>query len=609
MATSRASLGRLAAFLVAALLVALGVWRFCQIGLMRSLEDQTLDWRFLFRGPRGTPPEDIVLVLVEEEAELDYRSPIPREHLAQVVEHLGGARLVGLDILFDKPSFDHQGDLRLRTALAKQGHAIAVSYLADGEEHFPHPYFRDVLLDVGYSTFPAAGGGEAVRRGTVLTQVPGGFAVSFAGALVGHARGIEVGHQRSATSPSLVGVGPGQMVLIDFSGPPNAAYRRAGEAMPGGFTVCPSHLVAAGVYPADFFNNKIVLIGTGLADAPDLFRTPFFSAAYGYQKMLGVEIHAQFLHTLLRGAPLGTWGQGKTFGVLLLLVLAIGVGVLRAGVGRGAIGSGCLILGLWGLGFALFSRLDRAIPLVTLTTGMVAAFGASTAFYARTEGREKKQMRQMFAKYLSPQVVDELVADPSHWALGGKSMEITVMFADLEGFTPLCERLEPQEVVKLMNHHLTELSRFIWMEGGTIDKYEGDLIMAFFGAPLPQADHAARACRAALQMQTCLAELRSGPNSQGLRMRIGLHSGTAVVGNMGSDFHFNYTAMGDTVNLAARLEPANKQFGTYILVSEVTQHLAGAGEFHYRALGAIQVKGKTEPVRVAELLPRPADPV
>ena len=180
-------------------------------------------------------------------------------------------------------------------------------------------------------------------------------------------------------------------------------------------------------------------------------------------------------------------------------------------------------------------------------------------------------------------------------------MEITVMFADLEGFTPLCERLGPQEVVKLMNHHLTELSRFIWEQGGTIDKYEGDLIMAFFGAPVPQTDHAARACRAALQMQRCLAGLRSGENSEDLHMRIGLHSGPAVVGNMGSDFHFNYTAMGDTVNLAARLEPANKQFGTYIMVSEATQAQAGEREFDYRNLGEIQVKGKSKPVTVYEL--------
>lgn len=601
MTINKEALGRWVGFLLAALLVSVGVWRFCHIGLLRSLEDQTLDWRFFFRGPHGTTSEDIVLILVEEEAALDYRSPIPRQHLAQVVEHLGSAGLIGLDILFDKPSFDHEGDLRLRQALASHGRAIAVSYLEKGEEHFPHPFFREVLLDVGYSDLVAGTGEEAVRRGILLSQVKGGRAVSLAGALYGHATGVDVNALRTSSAQRLAGAGVGEPVLINFSGPPNALYRRGDREMPGGFVVCPSHLVAMGVYPAEFFAGKIVLIGTGLGDAPDRFRTPFFSEAYGYEKMLGVEIHAHLLRMLMQEAQLHTWSEARTLAVILVLVLVIGWGVITAGVVRSAVAMLFLVSGLWVFGFAFFSQANLVLPLVPLTLGMLTAHGVATVYYALTEGREKKQIRQMFGKYLSPQVIDELVADPAHWTLGGKSMEITVMFADLEGFTPLCERLTPQEVVKLMNHHLTELSRFIWVQGGTIDKYEGDLIMAFFGAPVPQADHAARACRAALQMQACLAELRAGENSEDLHMRIGLHSGPAVVGNMGSDFHFNYTAMGDTVNLAARLEPANKQFGTYIMVSEATHLHAGDQEFRYRDLGAIQVKGKSKPVRVYEL--------
>jgi adenylate cyclase len=599
----RESLGRLAALVLAGLLLSGGVWRLCQIDLLQSLEDQTLDWRFFFRGPQEVRADDIVLVLVEEEAELDYRSPIPRRHLAQVVEHLSGARLIGLDILFDKPSFDREGDQRLRQALAQHGRAIAVSYLAGGEEHFPHPYFREVLLDVGYSTLLAGAAEETVRRGLLVSQVKGGWALSLAGALAAHAVGVELAVLRSAAASSLLGHPVEQPLLINFSGPPNAVYRRGDRPLPGGFAVCPSHLVVAGVYPPEYFAGKIALIGTGLADAPDRFRTPFFSEAYGYEKMLGVEIHAHLLRTLMQRTSPRSWSWEWVLAGLAAAVLGMGWMVLRVGVARSALALAGLVAGWWVAGFGLFSAANLVLPLIPLTLGMLAAYGSATTYYALTEGREKRQMRQMFAKYLSPQVIDELVGDPSHWSLGGKSMEITVMFADLEGFTPLCERLAPQEVVKLMNYHLTELSRFIWMQGGTIDKYEGDLIMAFFGAPLPQADHAARACRAALQMQERLAELRAGEHSQGLRMRIGLHSGPAVVGNMGSDFHFNYTAMGDTVNLAARLEPANKQFGTYVLVSEATRQQAGEGEFCFRDLGRIEVKGKSEEVQVFELLP------
>ena len=158
----------------------------------------------------------------------------------------------------------------------------------------------------------------------------------------------------------------------------------------------------------------------------------------------------------------------------------------------------------------------------------------------------------------------------------------------------------------LVNEFLTEMSSIILQQEGTIDKYEGDLIMAFFGAPLPLEDHAQRACRAALAMQVRMEQLRDQWKRQGLpelRVRIGLHSGLAVVGNMGSDFRFNYTAMGDTVNLASRLEGANKDFGTYTLISNTTRKQAGEQEFAYRNLGEIQVKGKSEMTAVYELLP------
>lgn len=589
----------------AALLLSVGVWRISRIDLLQSLEDQTLDWRFFFRGPRGVRDQEIILVLVEEEANLDYRSPIPRAHLAEVIEHLGEARVVGIDVFFDKPSFDSLGDARLRTALAQQGRVVAVSYLAGGKEHLPHPYFRQVLLDVGYSNLLAGRAEETVRRGTFASKTDGGLALSFSGALLVHGAGLDASSLRAATSWPDRTPGPDQPVLIDFAGPPNAVYRRSANPLPGGFGVCPSHLVAAGIYPPGFFAGKVVLIGTGLADAPDRFRTPFFAETHGYEKMLGVEIHAHLLRSLMGVSPLGVWSREKTLALMCALTLAMVWGVLNAGVARATLGLLALLGAHWALGFLLFAGQNLVVPLVPVSLCLVAAYGLATAYYASTEGRDKKQIRSMFAKYLSPQVIDELVSDPSHWSLGGKTMEITVMFADLEGFTPLCERLEPQDVVSLMNHHLTELSRFIWMQGGTIDKYEGDLIMAFFGAPLPQADHAARACRAALQMQECLAGLRSAPNSAGLRMRIGLHSGKAVVGNMGSDFHFNYTAMGDTVNLAARLEPANKEFGTYIMVSEETRRQAGEQGWLFRDLGPIQVKGKSEAVRVFELLPSP----
>jgi adenylate cyclase len=288
----------------------------------------------------------------------------------------------------------------------------------------------------------------------------------------------------------------------------------------------------------------------------------------------------------------------------LALVAALLVCGLQAAVsGVAALAAGLLY---GAAGFALFARAGVVLSLATPCLGLVLGLGGSLIYQALSEGRDKRQVRRLFERYLAPDVVRELLADPASWELGGKTMDITVMFADLEGFTPISERLSPQALVRLVNSFLTEMTAILLAEGGTIDKYEGDLIMAFFGAPLAQPDHAVRACRAARRMQARMAELRQGWEAAGLpelRVRIGLHSGPAVVGNVGSTLHSNYTAMGDTVNLASRLEEENKHFATYTMVSQQTRELAGDTLFAYRPLGPVTVKGKSRAAEVFELLP------
>jgi adenylate cyclase len=591
---------RFIAFMLLGLLAVVWAQAIGHTSPVQALEGRSLDWRFQFRGPIQSASSPVVLIPIEEGAELPYRSPIPRSHLASVIEKLPRAALVGLDIFLDRPSFDEEGDARLKKALAEVGKVVAVSYLEDGEEHLPHPYFREALLDRGYATFAIGTDAEVVRRGTLWREVEGRRLLSLAGCLYVHWKGLDTEGVRSGEI-ELTERAP----LINFSGPANAVYRER-EGMAGGFPICPSHLVARGIYPEDFFEGKIVLIGSGLMDAPDRFRTPFFASAYGYEKTYGVEIHGQLLETLLRGGFLQEPGVVQNWLVVAVLVLLAAGLVLFADALKGGIGALVLLAVWWGGGFALFTRWGIVVPLIAPSLGLAVAFGAATGYHALIEGREKRMVRKLFEKYLAPDVVRQLLDDPSCWELGGKTIEITVMFADLEGFTSVSERLAPQELVKLINRFLNEMSRVIWMEGGTIDKYEGDLIMAFFGAPLPQVDHAARACRCGLKMQERMAELRREWQAQGLpelKVRIGLHSGSAVVGNMGSDFRLSYTAMGDAVNLASRLEGANKEFGTYLMVSQVTRELAGEREeFKFRELGEIKVRGKSVPVSVCELL-------
>jgi len=572
-----------------------------------ALEARTQDWRFLFRGPLGNVSDDIVLVLVEDDADLDYRSPIPRRHLAAVVDRLSAARLVGLDILLDEPSFDTEGDTLLRDALARRGSVVAVSYVEDGEEHEPHPFFRQGMLDIGYATFGTGTDIEIVRRGTIARSLGEKRAVSLAGVLYAHRLGVDPEAIRGRSVDELVdGSDVERSLVIDFSNPPNAVCREQGTSSMSGFIVCPSHLVAAGVYPRQFFRDKIVMIGSGMSDAPDRFRTPFFAASYGYEKMLGVEVHAHFLQMLVSGTLLQTWDEGWALLLSVCLALIVSATMLCSDVVKSGVLLVVLVLGLVIVAFVLFSEVGVVVPLMLPLETVVASYVLATAYYGVTEGRQRRRTRQLFDKYLSPEVIEEFLEDPSQWELGGKRMDITVMFADLEGFTPMSEALTPEELVKLMNFHLNEMTGIILEEEGTIDKYEGDLIMAFFGAPMPMDDHAERGCRAALRMQERLGELRESWRAQGLpelRMRIGIHSAAAVVGNMGSDFRFNYTAMGDTVNLASRLEGANKDFGTYTMVSAATREQVGSTEMQFRDLGTTTVKGKSEAIEVFELLP------
>jgi adenylate cyclase len=201
-------------------------------------------------------------------------------------------------------------------------------------------------------------------------------------------------------------------------------------------------------------------------------------------------------------------------------------------------------------------------------------------------------------------VVAEIAADPGKLALGGERRELTCYFSDLENFTTISEGLTPERLASLMNRSLGVMTETVLESKGTLDKYIGDAIMAFWGAPMPRPDHALTACRVALENQARLAVLRRQLEAEGfppVRTRIGLNSGPASVGNMGTARRFSYTALGDTVNLASRLEGANKAYGTYILISETTR--AGAGDgIEVRELDVIKVKGKTKPVRVYELL-------
>jgi adenylate cyclase len=325
----------------------------------------------------------------------------------------------------------------------------------------------------------------------------------------------------------------------------------------------------------------------------------------------GYVIHATALDNLLHGEALQrlTWPRRTA---ALLLLGALGGALLGA---LRSLRDGTLaVLGLLALyvGAALWLFAARGVWIELVPAGLAIALAhvGVTGYGYLTEGRERRFLRSAFARYVSPEVVEQLVRHPGQLALGGETRELTVMFADVAGFTSLSEGRAPREIVELMNECFTALTEVIQGHGGTVDKFIGDAVMAFWNAPVEQLDHAARACRATVDLLAALDRLNVGWAARGLpaiSMRVGLATGPALVGNVGSTTKFNYTVMGDTVNLASRLEGAAKVYGTLSLLADSTV-AAAAGAVALRELDRLTVKGRSEPVGVYEVVAGAATP-
>jgi class 3 adenylate cyclase len=315
---------------------------------------------------------------------------------------------------------------------------------------------------------------------------------------------------------------------------------------------------------------------------------------------------------------------------LILFAAALLVTMLSLLPGRIPAALGTTILALVliiGLGFACYHFGSLWIPMAAPIVTVVLAFLASTVYNYATEGSQKRFIKSAFSRYLSPQVIDQIIADPSQLNLGGEKREMTAVFTDVRSFSTISEALgDPGKLVELLNFYLTRMSDIVLQNGGTIDKYEGDAIIAFFGAPVHMEDHARRACRSAVLMHKAENEinreaverglitsgvmealvrkgiLKRADDPRPLFTRLGINTGDMVVGNMGTPSKMDYTIMGDAVNLAARLEGINKQYNTGgILTSEYTQAKLG-GEFILRPLSRVRVVGKNIPIRLYEVL-------
>ncbi len=361
------------------------------------------------------------------------------------------------------------------------------------------------------------------------------------------------------------------------------------------------------ILKGDFFKDKILVLGATAIGVFDLRVTPFD------ENFPGVETHANVIDNLLRR---DFFKQNKKEDMLMpLVMLAIGfiisIALSRFGALYGLIfafliGAAILFIDkhfLFGRGILVSSGLPMAQVFLTYMT--------LTTYKYFTEERSKKELRGTFSKYVSPAIVEEILKDPKNLELGGRKERITVFFSDVRGFTTISEKLDPRALSDLLNSYLTPMTDLVFKNKGTLDKYMGDAVMAFFGAPIHYPDHAKHACRCALQSLEKLKELQADYVRKGLPVidiGIGLNTGECSVGNMGSQTVRSYTVMGDPVNLASRLEGINKEYGTRIIISENT-YKEIKDDFVCREVDWVRVKGKLQPVKIYELISegKPAD--
>ena len=346
------------------------------------------------------------------------------------------------------------------------------------------------------------------------------------------------------------------------------------------------------------FQGKIILIGATATGIGDLRGTPYGGTTYP-----GVEIHANVIDNILNERFLKHGFRQALADVLLILFFGIPLGIWMALVSPRWMWFGVsLLLPMVAVNFWAFLHgwwLNLLVPALTLSTNVLLV----SLYRSLFEEKEKRRVRAAFGQYLSPEVIRRLLVNPQ--LVEPKKTDITVMFSDIRGFTTISEKLDAQELALFLNQYLSDMTGLVFEHHGTLDKYIGDAVMAFWGAPFEEPGHAARGCNTALKMMDRVREMQKKWEAEGkphLDIGIGLNTGVASVGNMGSVLRYGYTALGDTVNLSSRLEGLNKDYGTHILVNETTYAAAKDEGFVFRELDLIRVKGKLQPVTIYELI-------
>ncbi len=617
-------------------------------GWLSSWEAKSWDWRVRVMAKPAPETEEIRLILLDQNS-LDWGKeenglswPWPREVYATVIQFCKrtGARALVFDVLFTEPSkYGVADDQAFAAAIHDYKYFIGSVFPSRTEgsqtrwpAFAPEPKFNVTGLEMwlaqtGKETFPRAS--FPVEEISAATGLLANVHLNpDPDSIYRRASLFEIFDGRVLPSPPLAGylaafpetpmrISPGRLTVgdreipvdnngravLNFRGP-SGTYKTYSAA-----AIIQSELrLQNGEEPTiknrEDFKDKYVLFGFSAPGLFDLRPTPVSGVS------AGMEIHAALLDNLLAGDFIKP--VPFAVAVVITLVIALLAGLTTSYV-TGILKSAVVYIFFIAIPVLLSLiayRLGFWLPLVVQETAVaVTLFGAGLVYYT-TEGRQKAYIKSAFKQYLSHAVIEALIQNPDRLKLGGERRMLSIFFSDLEGFTGISEGLDPEALTNLLNLYLTAMTDIIHEEGGTVDKYEGDAIIAFWNAPLEQPDHAVRCVRAALKCQARLAGMRPDFHKtigRDLKMRVGINSGQAVVGNMGSHSRFDYTMIGDAVNLAARLEGINKQFGTYLLISQTTREQM-ENAFPVREISRVAVVGRREPVVVYEpLLPESID--
>ena len=602
------------------------------LSLFQRPENMWYDSRMVRTASSHGPSDEIAVVLLDQDSldwaqqELGWSWPWPRSAYGDIVSYfnLGGAASLAFDVLFTEPSvYGPQDDAAFVQACAEYGRVVQTVYFEASQgrdslwkEAFPQPPLQNDLAQA-----------SAISSDEDLLFPIDSIATSAAvlGNITGSSDWDKVIRRAKAYRPyqsylvPTLGVAP--LFAAGEDGPDPELEPKNGRLLrfqpsldsyvpySAGQILQSYYAIQAGQEPlleSDMFQDMYVFFGFYAPGLFDICTTPM-SAVYP-----GVGVHITQLDNYLQDSFLSP----TTFPVEVALVVVLAfLGAVPLSLAeifrlhKLNVLVSVAWMAIFGLLFVVLSygvfAAGFVLPMMPPLVALVLAFFSAMVVSYRQEGRQRRYLKSAFRHYLSPAVIDTLIAHPESLVLGGERRHISIFFSDVQGFTSISERLSPEELTSLLNDYLSQMTDILLESGGTIDKYEGDAIIAFWNAPVELHDHGRRAVEAMIRCQEKLAQLRPQLEQRAGRpfyMRVGINTGDAVVGNMGSSSRFDYTMLGDSVNLAARLEGLNKQFGTYSMCSAASKEeaLAFGTELRFRELARVAVVGKKEAVTVFE---------